>query len=124
MTAPDPAQLSKLLTEREAAAALGVSVYTLHRERRYGRIRYTVIGLRKIRYTEAYLAEYIAARSVAPCLDDEPTAPDRSGTTGSPSGRTRPLGAGPGSTPALDRRAAHRLAQQTFGRPNSGSPNG
>ncbi len=51
-------QLPHLLTEREAAAALGISIDTLRRERRRGRIDYVKIGAR-VRHTEKHLVDYI-----------------------------------------------------------------
>ncbi len=44
----------KLMNERDAAAALGVSLDTLRRERKRGRIGYTVVGGRP-RYLERHL---------------------------------------------------------------------
>lgn len=48
-----------LHTEAEAAALLGVSRQTLKRERKRGRIEYTLLGVRGIRYTQAQLHDYL-----------------------------------------------------------------
>jgi len=52
----EPLRIPRLLTEREAAEALGVSPDTLTRERRRGRVTHTRIGGR-IRYTEMHLSD-------------------------------------------------------------------
>jgi excisionase family DNA binding protein len=103
---PEPIRLPRLLTEREAAAALGVSIDTLRRERGDGRVRHTRIRGR-VRYTEAHLAEYIEAGERAACAK----GPTASAATSSPAAQTAPCGAGPGLTLGLDRHAAHRSAQ-------------
>ena len=112
----EPVRLPRLLTEKEAAEALGVSKATLVRLRRAGRITFTRIRGR-IRYTEDHLLAYIEGETQT-CRENERTAPARSGTTGSAAGRTRPPGAGRGSIPQVDRSAAHRLAKTIFGKPN------
>jgi hypothetical protein len=50
----EPIPFTRPLTEREAAAGLGVSVYTLRRERWRGRIGFVMIGC-KPRYRERHL---------------------------------------------------------------------
>jgi hypothetical protein len=101
--------------EAEAARKLTISKALLARERLAGRIHPMRMGQRVIRYTDEILDEYRRL-----CRN----APDKSATTGSASGRDRSNGAEPGTTPPLDRQSAHRLAQQTFRRPKSLSPNG
>jgi hypothetical protein len=99
-----------LLTEQQAADALGVSIDTLRRERKRRRIGHVMIG-RRPRYTHWQLAEYVSIREVKPCDEDSnQLAPDKSATTGSASGGIAPCGAEHGSTPTLDRRAEHRSA--------------
>jgi excisionase family DNA binding protein len=92
-------------TEAEAAKKLGISKTTLVRERMAGRIRAIRMGQRIIRYTEEILDEYLRQ-----CAND----PDKSATTGSASGQARTRGAERGSTPQLDKHAAHLLALRTF----------
>jgi len=106
----EPIRLPRLLKEREAADALGVSVDTLRRERRRNRIGFTMIGGR-VRYTEGHLAHYIEDRSIEPCGGRDRTSASRSENTGSLGGPTAAPGAGPGSTNGLDRHAAHLSAR-------------
>jgi hypothetical protein len=94
-------------TEAQAAAELGVSKSTLIRERLAGRIFPMRMGQRIIRYNDAILEEY---REL--CRN----APDKSVTSGLASGQGRSSGAEHGSTPALDKQSAHRLAQTIFKR--------
>lgn len=115
-------QFPELLTEREAAERLRLSVHTLRRERQRGRIGYVLIASRP-RYRETHLTAYIEARDVKPC-ENGVTAPAKLATTGYPSAPTRPSGAAPGSMSLADKRAAHRLAQMTLQPPASPSPNG
>lgn len=96
-------------TEAEAARKLGVSKATLTRDRLAGKIHPMRFGQRVIRYTDAILEEYRQQ-----CRN----APDKSETTGSAKGPDRSSGAAPGTTPALDRQSAHRLAQAIFKRPS------
>lgn len=96
-------------TEADAARKLGISKATLTRERLAGRIHPIRMGQRIIRYTDEILDEYLRQ-----CRN----APDKSATTGSPSGPDRSNGAGRGMTPPLDKHDAHRLAQTIFKRPN------
>ena len=94
-------------TEAVAADKLGISKASLMRERIAGRVHPYRIGQRIIRYTDAILNEYLeSCRNV----------PDKSANTGSVSGQDRTRGAEHGSTPKLDRRSAHHLAQAIFKR--------
>lgn len=115
--------LPKLLTEREAAEMLGVSIDTVRRERKRRRIGHAVIGGR-VRYTQDHLAKYIETWSVSACPADEPTTLARSATTGSPSAPTAPSGVEHGSTRRPDRLAVHHSAQAIFGRPSLPSRHG
>jgi excisionase family DNA binding protein len=108
----DSIRLPRLLSERESAAALGVSIETLRRLRRAGAITFTRIGGR-IRYTEDHLLAYIEKETRA-CRENPQTDPARSGISGSADGPTPPPGAAPGSIHNLDRQSAHRLAQRIF----------
>jgi excisionase family DNA binding protein len=101
----------QLLTEREAATVLGVSVDTLRRERRRRRIGYIMIGGRP-RYTPQHLRAYISLREVHPCDESSSDllAQDTSATTGLADGQTAPPGAARGSIPTSDRLAEHRSA--------------
>jgi hypothetical protein len=64
--ATELARLPRLLTERQAAVALGVSIETLRRERKRRRIGYAMTAERP-RYTDQHLAAYLSAREVQPC---------------------------------------------------------
>jgi hypothetical protein len=102
----------KLWSEQESAAQLGISVSTLRRERRLGRIGYTMIGGRP-RYTEQHLTAYIVAREVTPCeATNNPTDRGRSDSFGSAGVGTAGCGTVHGSTPGPDKRAEHLLALQ------------
>src|SRR4051794_19309337 len=111
---PDPVRLPRLLSEAEAAEALGVSHDTLLRERRRDRISYTLIGNR-VRYTEAHLAEYIESRTKR-CRVSDTSDPEKLAGSGSAGGPIPTNGAGPGSIATLDRLAAHRLASLILNR--------
>lgn len=54
---------SKIHDRRSAASRLGISVITLDRERARRRIGYIQIG-RRVLFTEAQIAEYLASRSI------------------------------------------------------------
>jgi excisionase family DNA binding protein len=112
-----PLRLPNLYREAEAAKALGTSVDTLRRERQRGNIAYTRIG-GGIRYTETHLNDYIQNRTTQRCHASATSDPSRSATGGSAVAPTPQCGAELGSTPALDKHAAHLLAQATFKRPN------
>lgn len=119
----DVLSISRLLSEDQVAELLDVSVDTVRRERKRGNLGFTRIGGR-IRYTDDQVAAYLRRGRVDPCQETEKTDADRSENSGSHSGQTAQCGAEPGSTPAVDRRDAHRLAQRTFKKPRSNSPNG
>lgn len=109
------------MREREAAAALGVSIHTLRRERQRGRIGFVLIASRPC-YLDRHLQAYLDARDVKPC--DAVTAPARLATSGFPNVPTPPSGAALGSILPADRRAAHRLALTTLQPPASPLPDG
>jgi hypothetical protein len=127
MNAPDLCPMLRLLlTERQAAAALGVSTDTLRREGKRRRVGYAMIAGRP-RYTEQHLAAHIHAQEVKPCNEsDNPTVPARSAIAGSPGVQTALCGAGRGSTPRLDKLAEHHSAlsilQPQGSRSRGGSP--
>jgi hypothetical protein len=108
-------KLEPMFTEDEAARRLGVSKASLTRERLAGKIAAIRMGRRIIRYTDSILAEY---------QNKCRTAPGNLETTGSVSARAPTPGAERGTTPALDRQSAHRLALATFKPPKSSSPSG
>ncbi len=119
----EPVTLPKLLTLDVVAEALDVSTYTVKREIKRGKLRVTKIGCRS-RIRDDDLLDYLDQGRTETCQGNEATDPASSETTGSPSGETRRCGAAPGSTPKLDKSAAHRSAQTIFKRPNCDSPNG
>jgi excisionase family DNA binding protein len=110
-----PIRLPRLLTEGEAADALGVSVDTVRRERKADKIRHTVIGGR-VRYTENHLVAYIEAGERGACTAGAISESANSVAIGSQSGLTAQLGAAPGSISEADRRLAHRSAQMILNR--------
>ena len=113
----DIARLPKLLNEREAAQALGVSTDTMRRLRTKGKISHTRVGHR-VRYTDKHLADYINRETVEACQENEQIDSAKLATIGSQSVETARSGVGPGSIPQLDRSDAHRLAQTIFKRPH------
>ena len=113
---PEPVRLPRLYTEREGASELRVSVDTLQRERKRGRIAFTRIG-RRIRYTEEHLRQYIENRTEQ-CRVNRTSDLSSLGSSGSVDDPTQTNGAEPGSTPMHDKHAAHLLAQAIFKPPN------
>ena len=97
-----------LLTDRQAADRLGVSIDTVRRERRRGRIGFTMIAGRP-RYTERHLLDYVAAGEVQPCVSSRATN-TRLADTGSASAQAVRPGAAHDSISGLDRRAAQASA--------------
>jgi excisionase family DNA binding protein len=119
----DLVRLPHLLSETQAAAALGVSVPTMQRRRRRREIGFIRNG-GKIRYTEEHLAQYLLDQEVPPCREDEKNDPAKSGATGSAGDRTARCGAARGSTPPRDRLLEHRSALTMLSVPNSRSRGG
>ena len=118
--APEPVLLlPRRLTELEAARELGVSLDTVRRERKRGRLGCVRLG-RRIFITSDQLCAYVAQQSTepAPCATLDRSVPEPSTASGSANGQTRQSFARPGSTPAPDRLGAHRLARATFGKPS------
>jgi excisionase family DNA binding protein len=106
------------MSEKEAAAFLGVSVYTLQRIRKRGEIEFAVVGGRN-RYTHQFLENYLKS-SEQPCN----TSASKSVTSGFPSGPPAPKITTPQpSTGGPDKQTAAALAQTTFKKPKSFSPN-
>lgn len=102
-----------LFSEPKAAAQLGISTNTLRGIRTRGEISFRLVG-RRVKYTQEDLEKYLGER-----WEDS-----RSETTGCPGGQEASSGAERGSIVHLDKHVASRLAQQTFGKPRSDSPNG
>src|ERR1700758_3146729 len=95
---PTVETLPRLLTEKQAADALGVSTSTLRRESKQKRIGYIMIAGRR-RYLERHLTSYVSAREVEPCTEGKnQSAPAKSGATGSVGATTANPGAERGST--------------------------
>jgi excisionase family DNA binding protein len=108
------APFEKLMTEKEAAAILGMSSDTIQRIRKRGEIAFRKIGGR-FKYTMSDLAEYLENQRVAPCQRMENSAKLRaSGYRNAPA---RPSGTPLGSTPIPDKHDALRLAQTIFSAP-------
>ena len=84
-----PLRIPTLLTEREAAAVFGVSVDTIRRLRRAGKIAHTCIGGR-IRYTQEHLLVYLE-RENRPCQDGEENGLERSVESGLAGGQAARL---------------------------------
>jgi excisionase family DNA binding protein len=114
--------LPKLVREHEAAKLLHISVDTIRRERRRGRIGYARLG-GKILYSEDQLLAYLNGQKVEPtCLNsnDRTTERSSSGTIGYRNGRMvgASSGAEPDTTTSHDKHVAHLLAQRILKRPS------
>ena len=112
--------IPKLITEKEAARMLDISLATIRRVRDSGKIAFQRVS-KSIRYTEADLFEYLDNGRV-PCKTSN--TPDKAESTGCHSEQVQTPGAGLGSTSVHDKQGAHRLAQKIFSRPKSSSLNG
>lgn len=99
------AKLPEMYSEEEAAEILGISRWTLRRERAAGNIGFIMLA-RKPRYTMQMISEYLERNTTCPTKDT------KSDNTGSHSDADQTDGAGPGTTTILDKHAAHRSAQQ------------
>lgn len=73
--------MTPLLTEPDAAQALGVSPRTLRKLRAEGKIRYVAVTARRIRYRQQDLDAFTEARSTVaqPTGVPKPPAPKRTG---------------------------------------------
>ena len=107
-------QIVSLLTEKEAAKWLGVSVFTVQRERKRGNIGHTIIGSRA-RYSLLDLQAYVDSKSSKPC----PKTASKLESITSPGTKTLPFGKPLGMTPIPDKQSALALAQKTFKTPKS-----
>jgi excisionase family DNA binding protein len=109
----------KLYTEQEAAAALQMSPDKLQRLRRRGSVPYRQIGNR-VRYTESDINEFLDRCRENVCPQSKPNreAMEPIGLVNATEAQT---GIALGSTPALDKPAASRLARLTFGKPTNDS---
>lgn len=115
--------LPKLLTESEAAEQLGVSVDTMQRERKRGRMPFRKIGGR-IKYTPDDLLRYIERAGENQWDSGERTDQDNLENIGSAGGKTAPCGAGAGSTPLPAKLDTQALAREIFKKPRHASLNG
>ena len=121
---PEPRifSLPQLLTEQEVAKALGCSVDTVRRERKRGKLGFTLIGGR-IRHTDDQVRMYISNQREDPC-ERKRAGSEKSEVLGSANGAAAGPGAEPGSIAQQDRLAAHRSAQKILTKPSSRSPRG
>ena len=97
--------MSALLTEREVADRLRVSVATVRAERARGRLAFVRVGGRAVRVTEEQVNQYIRGRTCA------------SENSGSPSVAVARSGALPGSTSGRGRLSDDLLALEILQRP-------
>jgi len=98
--------LPDLLSEKDAARRLGLSVEQLRRLRYRGAIGYRQLTGKKVAYTEADLAEYVEQTRCAPS-----TAP---ADTGSSSGRTEAPTSSHGGTSSAAATVDAQSAQATL----------
>ncbi len=113
--------LPRLFREHEAARFLRVSIDTVRRERRLGRIGYTPVRGR-VFYTEEQLRAYLNSQEVKLTCENQSnpeTVSLKSESTGSPNGQTaKAAGKEPGTTRKRDKHAAFLLAQRTLRKPS------
>lgn len=102
------------IEERAVANRWGVSIYTVQRVRKGGKLKAKLLGGRW-KYREEWLREY--EDEATPCGGNS-----ESESGFSISDLTAPTGVSVGSMQQLDRRDVHRSAQQIFKSPKSGSP--
>lgn len=112
----------RLLFEEEVAELLGVSVDTVRRERKRGRLGFIKIGGR-IRYAEDQVLAYLENQREDPCAKKGLARSADTGSASDPMADQR-HGTEPGSMPRLDRRVAFLSAQAILSKPSSRSPNG
>lgn len=89
----DVVAFERPIPEPEAAKLLGMTLISLQRERRAGKITYRKLRARSATYTSADLDEYIERQKVPAC--DVKTAPSTSAHAGYPNDRTARNGAQP-----------------------------
>ncbi|WP_397603919.1 helix-turn-helix domain-containing protein [Sphingorhabdus sp.] len=118
-------KLPALYSEAEAAECLNISVGTLQRIRREGRIRYRRFGTGdgRIKYTLDDLNDYIE-RITEGGWHRKQQERDKSDPIGFLNVPAATTGIEHGSTPPLDKHAASRLAQTTLNKPKTPSFNG
>ena len=97
--------MTVLLTEREVAERLRVSVATIRAERARGRLAFVRVGGRAVRVTEEQVTQYIRGRTC------------ESETSGSPSVAAAKTGASPGSIPGRAKLSDDLLALEILQRP-------
>lgn len=107
-------RLPELIPEKRAAAMLDVSLSTIQRMRKAGKIKAKLIGGRW-KYRLDWLLDYLNEADNT-CTNE--TALSKSVTTTCPGVPTQTVGVPPGTTLRLDRQNANRLAQATFGTRN------
>ena len=115
----DIVNLPKLYTVDDVASYLDVSVDTVRREVKRGKLGYTRIGGR-MRFTEDQITGYVGNQRSDPCESESKDGHKLVGA-GSPNAETAVFGAEHGLTPKQDRHVVHRSAQQIFSKPNSSS---
>ena len=109
-------------TPAETARILGMSIATLARERRRGRICAYVAGSKRIYYLDPEIMAYIERRTES--WDEKSSSPAVSETTGSPGNEDHRSGIAHGSIEALDKRDAKASALRILSAPTSCSRNG
>ncbi|WP_366553310.1 helix-turn-helix domain-containing protein [Aquibaculum sediminis] len=113
--------LPTLLSERQAAEALGVSIDTVRRARQRGEIRASFIG-RRWKYRAEWIEDFIDRRALQ--WQGEGETAFRSAPTGCPAAPAPPPGTAPGSIRRPARPAEPPLAQTISRPPSSPSPPG
>lgn len=109
-------------TAAETAQILGVSVATLARERRRGRITPYLPGDKRVYYFDHEIAAYQNRRTLP--WDERSSSPAVSATTGSQGNMDRHSGTERGSIEALDKRDAKASALKILSAPTSCSRSG
>ncbi|WP_231739246.1 helix-turn-helix domain-containing protein [Novosphingobium sp. FSW06-99] len=102
-----------LFTEHQVANFFGVSVFTVQRLRKNGKIGSCMIA-GKAQYTSEHINGYIEKVGTSSCK----TNALQSATTGLPNGQAQEPGTQPGTKPKPDKHADVLLAQKIFGKPS------
>ena len=111
--------LYKRFTEAQACDMVGVSIQTLRRLRKTGRIAYVQVSERHIQYFGWQVLDYLWSQVRDRQCRDTPDENSKLETTGFQGKPEAPHGAELGTTPRPTRRDEYRSAQRILGKPKN-----